>query len=325
MKNDNERIIDVDENPVSDSRPTEVPQISIERDASGASLPARVNAERGGHRSEKGIYQKKWGIVAAIAVLISLAAIGWYVYSRGSDRSDSGMRRMKDNISALSLPYEPMSKGIIPHSDSILGVAMDFYPLNGLCASLEWEFPDTADRSLVMFMRSADYHPDGRSLGPVVVDGVDSDNKDASSRGGYVAVSSAGKTVIGISLDDDVERWVRKNNGDFFRQMILLDDGELPRDFLLRGKVERSAIVSDVEDNLFYIVTRNKESMYDFADALREFGFVDAVYMTGGNAYSFYRDPDGNSHANSETLNKIEKYASRSLPQPLLVFRNAEL
>ena len=66
-----------------------------------------------------------------------------------------------------------------------------------------------------------------------------------------------------------------------------------------------------------------RESMYDFADALREYGFVDAVYMTGGNAYSFHRDSAGNSHVNSATLEKIGKYGSRPLPQPLLVLRSA--
>ena len=324
MKNDKEWIIDVDEDPVSDSRPTEIPEISIEREPAGAPVPMRVNVEAPGQRPEKGKNRKAWWIVAAIAGLIAVVVIGCCVYYRGSDQSDHGMQRLKDNISALSLPYDPMAKGVLPLSDSILGVALDFYPLDGLRASLEWEFPDTADRSLVMFMRSADYHPDGRSLGSVVVDGVDQDNKDAVSRGGYVAVSPSGKAVIGISLDDDAEKWAKKNKGDFFRQMILLDDGELPRDFLLRGKVERAAIASDVEDKLFYIVTKNRESMYDFAEALREFGFVDAVYMTGGNAYSFYRDQDGNSHANSETLKKIEKYSSRPLPQPILVFRSAE-
>ena len=316
MKSDNERIIDVDDDPVSDSRPTEVPEISIEKDSGGSS---RGNDTGILITEKKG--KKIWGIAIAIACLLGLALLFWYLHIRSSADANSGRNVNASNISDLSLAYTPTSKGMSPATDSILGVSMDMYPLDGLHASLEREFPDTADRTLVMFMRSADYHPDGRSLGPVVVDGVGSDNKTTDSRDGYVAVSPSGRTVIGISSKDDVEEWARENNGDFFRQMVLLDDGELPRDFILRGKVERGAIASTVEGNLYYIVTKNKESMYDFADALREYGFVDAVYMTGGNAYSFYRDADGNSHANAATLDKIKKYDSHPLSQPLLVFR----
>ncbi|MDE7421029.1 MAG: phosphodiester glycosidase family protein [Muribaculaceae bacterium] len=320
MKNDNERIIDVDDDPVADSRPIEVPEISIEKDSGESSFG---NGQRMLITEKKD--KKFWVIVIVVACLLGLPVLFWYFHIRSSAGADSGRNVNADNISALSIPYSPASKGTFPKTDSLLGVIMDMYPLDGLYASLEREFPDTADRTLVMFMRSADYHPDGRSLGPLVVDGVGSDNKVTDSRDGYVAVSPSGRTVIGISSDNDVEIWARENNGDFFRQMVLLVDGELPRDFILRGKVERAAIASTVEGNLYYIVTRNKESMYDFADALREYGFVDAVYMTGGNAYSFYRDADGNSHVNSSTLDKIYKYGSRPLPQPLLVFRRTLL
>lgn len=318
MKNENERIIDVDEDPVSDSRPTEVPEISIERD-----VPEAPNNSDIGHNQRKNKFLKAVVIVLALTVIGGVVAMLLSRLDAESSESDAGKKVVEHNIAALSQPYFPVSTGTEVRGDSVLGVAMDIYSLDGLRASLEWEFPDTADRSLVMFMRSADYHPDGRSLGPVVVDGVGSKNKVTDSRDGYVAVSPSGRVVIGISPDDDVENWARENKGGFFRQMVLLDDGELPRDFILRGKVERGAIASTVEGNIYYIVTRNKESMYDFADAMREYGFVDAVYMTGGNAYSFYRDQEGSSHVNSPTLDKIKKYDSRPPSQPLLVFRRS--
>lgn len=323
MRNDNDRIIDVDDDPVSDSRPTEIPEISIERKDS--KLPALYAGVDVSGRLHKGKQLMRIVIVSALFVAGIVAVIlltGKGVASDGHDRMQEA-EAAADNISALSSPYESSAAGVTVQSDSILGVAMDMYPLGGLRASLEREFPDTADRSLVLFMRSADYHPDGRSLGPLVVRGEASADKTSAAREGYVAVSPSGKTVIGISEDDDVEDWARKHQGDFFRQMVLLNDGELPRDFVLRGKVERAAIASTVDGDLYYIVTRHKESMYDFADAMREYGFVNAIYITGGNSYSFYRDADGNSHANSATLDKIRKYESRPLPQPLLVFRRS--
>lgn len=296
-----ERIIDISDKPVEDTRPTEVPHISIEKSNSDAQKPRwRPNL---------------WGLFAAVVVILTLIAV--YFFNIGDDDSEI----TGNNISLLEEPYEPTSVGTERVTDTILGVTMDMYPLGGLKASLETALPDTADRSLVLFMRSADYHPDGRAIGPVIVGGESRDFKAEEFRDGYVAISPSGRAVIGISSDDVIDGWVEKNKGSLFRQMILLNDGQLPRDFLLKGKVERAAIASMVGGELYYVVTQGKETMYDFADALREYGFIDAVYMTGGNAYSFFRDREGEAHLNDATEAKLEKYKTKPLPQPLLVFR----
>ena len=305
MKNETNRIIDVSDNPVQDLRPTEVPLISIERDDI-------LNS------GEKPIRRYRWlYAVIAVAVIFAVAVVSLFMIGR-KERT-----YVEDCYMALSYEqFSPSAEGTVCNTDTILGVTMDMYPLRGLSASLERELPDTADRSLVLFMRSADYHPDGRAIGPVIVNGEYADYKPTENRDGYIAIALNGQIMIGIHSGDEIENAVVENGGSFFRQQVLLDDGELPRDFQLHGKVERAAIASNANGELFYVVTRGKETMYDFADALREYGFVNAIYMTGGNAYSFYRDEDGNSHANSATLDKIAKYSSAHIPQPLLVFRS---
>ena len=47
----------------------------------------------------------------------------------------------------------------------------------------------------------------------------------------------------------------------------------------LHGKVERRAI-GRIDNQLKYIATRHKETLWDFADALREYGFIDAIYFS---------------------------------------------
>jgi len=69
----------------------------------------------------------------------------------------------------------------------------------------------------------------------------------------------------------------------------------IPSRFFLHGKVERRAI-GRIDDQLYYIATRHKETLWDFADALREYGFIDAVYITGGADYVFYRNKEGIRH-----------------------------
>ena len=75
------------------------------------------------------------------------------------------------------------------------------------------------------------------------------------------------------------------------------------------------------DGTLYYIVTRHKETMYDFSDAMREYGVVDAIYITGGNSYLFHRDSNGNVCMTDNTRSKISKYSESAPPAPLLVFR----
>ena len=90
-------------------------------------------------------------------------------------------------------------------------------------------------------------------------------------------------------------------------------------DFVLtNGKVERRAI-GRIEDSLYYIVTRHKETLWDFADALREYDFIDAIYITGGADYVFWRSKDGVRH----DIGDILDYPHRKWDgiTPWLVFR----
>jgi hypothetical protein len=56
--------------------------------------------------------------------------------------------------------------------------------------------------------------------------------------------------------------------------------------------VERRAI-GRIDNQLYYIATRHKETLWDFADALREYDFIDAIYITGGTDFCYYRDKAG--------------------------------
>ena len=72
-------------------------------------------------------------------------------------------------------------------------------------------------------------------------------------------------------------------------------DGNYSDFVLTNGKAERRAI-GRINDQLYFIAPRHKETLWDFADALREYGFLDAIYITGGADYVFYRDKDGIRH-----------------------------
>jgi hypothetical protein len=127
-----------------------------------------------------------------------------------------------------------------------------------------------------------------------------------------------GNNVIGFSRFEDVKDYIIEHGGSYFRQFVLVSNGELPPRFYLHGKVERCAI-GRIGDRLYYITTHHKETMWSFADALREYGFIDAIYITGGYDYSFYRDRNGKRH----DIHDIADYPHKKWQgiTPWLVFR----
>jgi len=267
----------------------EVPIIIIERDEQPQTKEPVVKVVA---PSWKRKWLKRLLTLVAVGCLMVAVIVGYYFWNYYYNIGVSVSVSPDQNIEKLQQPVKHEMPEVVLTSDSILGVAMDFYAIHGLKANIEFEEPDTADTSVYLYCRSADHKADGTYLGSLVVDG-DVRQSD-THRLGYMAMVG-GNSVIGISRSEKVKDFVQEHGGSFFRQFILVSDGTIPGRFFLHGKVERRAI-GRIGDQLYYIATRNKETLWDFADALREFGFIDAIYITGGADYVYYRSKDGIRH-----------------------------
>lgn len=263
-------------------------------------------------------FDKKWRwfagglIISALACVI--AVVAWRYYHTYVNIGVPLSTTDEQNIEKLKAPPATSGSDIVMTSDSILGVALNFYELRGLKAEISLEEPDTTDTSVWFYSRCADHGINNEYLGSLVMNGneLQSDN----TRLGYCAMAN-GNVVIGIARSEKVKDFVIEQGGSFFRQFILVSNGVLPSKFHLHGKVERRGL-GRIGEKLYYIETCHAETMWDFADALREYGFVDAIYITGGNDYSFYRTSDGTRH----DIGDKEKYPHQKGVVPWLVFRN---
>lgn len=265
--------------------------------------------------SHRHAWLRKFGCGFCILVAILLALVAYnlseYYYNIGIPVSVSP----EENIEKLKSPGKNEPAEVVMTGDSILGVALEFYAIHGLQASIEFQEPDTADVSIYLYCRSADHTTGGKYIGSLVANGKELQSD--RTRLGYMAMTTQ-NMVIGISRSDKVKDYVQAQGGSFFRQFIMVSDGVLPARFYLHGKVERRAI-GRMGDNLYYIATRHKETLWDFADALREYGFVDAIYITGGKDYCFYRSADGQRHDIGDIADYPQKKWAGTIPW--LVFR----
>lgn len=294
----------------------EEPVIVIERDDDEA---LELNAQKTAGEQQRRRTWLRW-LLAALGVLVLMAGtiaaykLWAYYYRIGVNLSTTP----RENIQRLKAPVRDEAAEVVLTSDSILGVALDFYALHGLTASVQFEEPDTADASVYLYSRCADHRADETYIGTLVAEGreLQSDR----SRLGYMAMAD-GRMVIGISRSDEVKDYVVERGGSFFRQFILVSNSEIPTRFFLHGKVERRAI-GRKGDTLYYIATRHKETLWDFADALREYGFIDAIYITGGTDYCFYRTRDCVRHDIGDANDYPHKKWAGVIPW--LVFRKAK-
>ena len=267
----------------------EVPIIIIERDEQPQPQEVVTKAVA---PSRKQKWLKRFLALVAIGCLMVAILAGYYFWNYYYNIGVSVSVTPEQNIEKLQKPAKQETPEVVMTSDSILGVAMDFYAIHGLKASIEFEEPDTADTSVYLYCRSVDHKADSTYIGTLVVNGEE--RQSDTHRLGYMAMLG-GNSVIGISRSEKVKDYVQEHGGSFFRQFILVSNGDIPGRFFLHGKVERRAI-GRIDDQLYFIATRHKETLWDFADALREYGFIDAIYITGGADYVFYRDKDGFRH-----------------------------
>lgn len=200
--------------------------------------------------------------------------------------------------------------------DSIDGVTMRFYDLAGLQASISREMPADSDSSVVLVTQGWDYYFDDAKqyhfLGNFVYNGKSLAR--GTGKAGFVAVTTKG-WQMGISQEDSVRDYIISQGGSMFRQFALVSAGQIClKQFALKGKVHRRALARKPgAATAYYVETVNKESLYDFAEALADYGFIDAVYLTGADGTEpVYRDADGILHGD---LNVWKRRSN------LLVFR----
>lgn len=262
---------------------------------------------------------------AALAVIILLllailAWLGWgyYQHHRWAVNFEYPVSRSSAQI-ITDLNKTGQIKGDSVHvftADSIDGVTMRFYNLAGLKASMSREMPADSDSSVVLVTQGWDYYFDDAKqyhfLGDFVYNGKML--AQGTGKAGFVAVTTKGWQK-GISQEDSVRDYIISQGASMFRQFALVSAGQIClKQFALKGKVHRRALARKPGDaTAYYVETVNKESLYDFAEALADYGFIDAVYLTGADGTEpVYRDEKGTLHGDFEAW----KHKSN-----LLVFR----
>lgn len=232
--------------------------------------------------------------LAAILIIFGGFFLGKHVYYHFQ------FNRSRPDIEILSQLSNPMQgeAGISMEEQEAMGVKMKIYALSGLKAHFADSVPDYTDSSVYFITRSSDYKIKDEKkqiIGDYIKDGEII--SESLWRAGFMVIQN-GNAQIGISRSKKIGRYVSENKGSMFRQLALVAAGTTcKKQYILKGKVTRCAYARDLKGSLYFIETVNPETLYGFADALIEYGFIDAIYITGGSQPDrFFRESDGTAH-----------------------------
>lgn len=274
--------------------------------------------------------RRKWvGYLLKALGLVALMILSLVIYNywRGqhtkkltfSPTPTENMERLQQSVTADD------SK-VVYTTDSLLGVFLNLYELCGLQANIEFDEPKLKDASVMLYCRSADFRKDdGSFIGSFIVNGEDYtvDCSNDSVPHGYMAILGS-RCVIGVDDTDTMKKYVIENGGSYFQQYFLVSNGLVLQDNLnaLGGTTRRCALGwKKKSDKLYFIVSRDEVSAWDFSDALREYGFTNAIYITGGSDYCYYRDEEGTRQDIGDVANYPYK---KWTGVPWLVFRSTK-
>lgn len=223
-------------------------------------------------------------IIGCVAIMVAILVF-LYVGHKPADSDaqqpllDEPRPRVKD-LPANRIP------SVMASADSINDVAVMIYSLNHLRAELSFQLPDKQDTTVYFAIQAADIRKDNKEIvGDFVLKG------EQLARGkrktGYCSIIG-GTISLGNTINEDVKEACMQAKGDFFRQYTLVIEGEIQEN-RLKGKAVRRALAKQGND-LYIVESLNRESLYDFSEALADFGFTQALYLVGGSSYGWWRE-----------------------------------
>lgn len=142
----------------------------------------------------------------------------------------------------------------------------------------------------ILFFQAADVRADNKKIvGAFVQKG-----KPLSwglSKRGFCAIIN-GKVTVGVADNSPLFEQATDENGDFFRQYPLVDNGKLVESELKSKAIRRA--LCDIDSNIVVVESQTIESMHDFAQALVDLGTTNAIYLVGSSAMGWCIDAEGN-------------------------------
>lgn len=242
-----------------------------------------------------------WRTVAVIAAVLTAIGLVWLLWPKAEQDPEPEQIGVFEQASAAVQPH-PLREWLtsldtltvcatatrdITINDILLRV---YVPLHST-PHLEVGYAVADHRQdNILFFQAADVRADNQKIvGAFVLNG-----KPLSwglSKRGYCAIIG-GQVTVGVADNSPLFEQATEQNGYFFRQYPLVDNGMLVENELKNKSIRRA--LCDIDGRIAVIESQTAESLHDFAQALVDVGVSNAIYLVGSTAMGWYVDTDGN-------------------------------
>lgn len=250
---------------------------------------------------------KKWIVIAIICLIIAFVIFFVFTHSTKQNNEDYTSSfepqptppiESVDTIPLFNIE-ENNSNSYIERKDTCINdVELRLFIPHNAEMQLHIGRIEKGDSSIIFVAQAADLRADnGEIVGAFVYKG-----KPISwgkSKKGYCA-SIDGKVYVGVAENTPLFEMATENEGYFFRQYALVENGKLVENSP-KGKSIRRAICQ-LQGNVFMVESLTRESFHDFAQSLVDIGVNNAIYLVGTNAYGWSVDQDGITHEHGEDI-----------------------
>lgn len=225
-----------------------------------------------------------WVSVAVICLLVSVS-ISLLVRSCGSDAPKTA-HEVAESVAVAPIVVDTQPADVLVFDTIINDVPLRIHtPVNAV-PELVMGIPDTNDESIILLLQAADIRADNQEIvGAFVLKG------ELLSRGiakkGFCAILD-GKIHLGMAESTPLFEEATSKNGYFFRQYPLVSAGQMVEN-KPKNKALRHALC-ELDGQIVIVSSLDKESFHDFAQAVADLGVQNAIVLTGGSAYGYYRD-----------------------------------
>ncbi len=241
-----------------------------------------------------------WGwVVVGVVLVACLGVILWWQYSKTNAEQESiGVFEQEQPVVQTYPLTEWFASvdsitavGTVTTDITINDIPLRVYlPLNSV-PHLEVGYGVTKKcQNSILFFQAADVRADnGKIVGAFVLQG-----KPLSwglSKRGFCAVVD-GNVTIGVADNSPLFEKATEEEGDFFRQYPLVDNGRLVENELKNKSIRRA--LCEINAHIVVVETQSVESMHDFSQALVDLGVQNAIYLVGSSAMGWSMDIHGN-------------------------------
>lgn len=255
-------------------------------------------------------HKKTWlaiGIACLLLIVLALLAIRTQLatntseefYTSAFEELPTLHPNLPTDTLALTLEADSITEGYIERKDTCINdVELRLFIPHNAEMSLHIGRMQKNDPSVIFVGQAADVRADnGKIVGAFVQKGEPI--SWGKSKKGYCA-SINGKVYVGVAENTPLFEMATENEGYFFRNYGLVDNGILVENNP-KGKTIRRAMC-ETRGNVFMVESLTRESFHDFAQALVDLGVNNAIYLVGSIAYGWSVDKDGITHEHGEDI-----------------------